>query len=150
MLSMCNSAPISPEGSRSLSLWEEQTRCQNRRTQESWWKCSFGYPGDAAIVYVLCHQHMAGWLQDDLGNTEQDFTLFLSVIFHPDSLQLWPSQTPLKSFSKAACSNFSEVSQDFFSLSIAWLHLGPSLFLQRFSSARLECPTRKGIHLQQV
>lgn len=50
-------------------------------------------------------------------NTEQDFTLFLSIILHPDSFQLWPSQTPLKSemaaFSKDAWSNFLEVPQAF-------------------------------------
>lgn len=83
-----------------------------------------------------------GNVQGDLGNTGRDFTLLLSVILHPDSFKICQSQTSLKSematFSKATCSNFLEMPQAFCPLSIAWLHLKPSLFLQRFSSAHLQ------------
>lgn len=72
----------------------------------------------------------------------QDFTLFLSVILHPDSFQLQPSQTSLRSemaaFSKATRSNFLKMQQAFCPLSVVWLPLGPPLFLKRFSSAHLE------------
>lgn len=72
----------------------------------------------------------------------QDFTLFLSVILHPDSFQLQPSQTSLRSetaaFSKATRSNFLKMQQAFCPLSVVWLPLGPPLFLKRFTSAHLE------------
>lgn len=72
----------------------------------------------------------------------QGFTLFLSVILHPDSFQLWPSQTSLRSvtaaFSKATRSNFLKMQRAFWPLSVVWLHLGPPLFLKHFSAAHLE------------
>jgi len=70
------------------------------------------------------------------------FTLFLSVILHPDSFQLQPSQTSLRpemaAFSKATRSNFLKMHQAFWPLSVVWLRLGPPLFLKHFGAAHLE------------
>lgn len=145
MLGTCNSAPISPMGCWSLSLSGEQAHCQSRRADGN------AVLGTLVIRKLFTCHAISTWLgnvQDDLGNTGQDFTLFSFVILHPDSSQLWPSQTPLKSevaaFSKAACSKFRGA-RSLCPLPFAWLHLGPSLFLQRFSSAHLElCSTSPG------
>lgn len=60
-LGACNSAPVSPVGRRSLSLWEDQAHRQDRRSQVSRWKRRSGYPSGTALVNAPCHQHRAGY-----------------------------------------------------------------------------------------
>lgn len=91
--------PFPLRGAGTLSRQEDPGELMEMQFWIPWWCC-----------------HCLGNVQDDLDNTEQDFTLFSSIILHPDSF-LWPSQTPPKSemaaFRKAACSNFLEVPQAF-------------------------------------
>lgn len=81
-----------------------------------------------------------GNVQDDLGNTGQDFTLFLSEILYPDFFQLW-SNTPKiwdGCIQQRCWQQLLRGAGSLCPLSIVWLHLGSSWFLQRFGSAHLE------------